>query len=63
VVCEYLFYMERFDESLARSTAPMNLIPFSSPINTELGSPYLYMRQYDQAIEKYRKARELDPHF
>ena len=60
---EYLFYMERFDESLAEINRAQELDPFSLTINTELGSPYFYMRQYDQAIEKYRKAQEMDQHF
>ncbi len=60
---EYLFYMQRFDESLAEINRAYELDPLSLVINTELGSPYLYMRQYDQAMEKYRKALEMDPHF
>lgn len=60
---EYLFYMERFDESLAEINRAHELDPFSLAINTELGSPYFYMRQYDQALDKYRKAKEMDPHF
>jgi len=60
---EYLFYMERFDQSLAEINRAHELDPFSLTINTELGSPYLYKRRYDQAIEKYRQALEMDPHF
>lgn len=60
---EYLFYMERFDESLAEINRAHELDPLSLVINAELGSPYFYMRQYDQAMEKYRKALEMDPHF
>jgi eukaryotic-like serine/threonine-protein kinase len=60
---EYLFYMERFDESLVEIDLAYHLDPLSLIINSELGSPYLYRRQYDQAIEKYRQALELDPTF
>jgi TolB-like protein/DNA-binding winged helix-turn-helix (wHTH) protein/Tfp pilus assembly protein PilF len=60
---EYLFYMKRFDESLAEINRAHELDPLSLVINTELGSPYFYMRQYDQAMEKYRKALEMEPHF
>ena len=59
---EYLFYMQRFDESLAQINRAHELDPFSVIITYELGSPYFYMRQYDQAIENYRKALEMDPH-
>lgn len=60
---EYLFYMERFDESITEIKRAHELDPLSLVINTELGSPYLYMRQYDQAMEKYRKALEMDASF
>jgi DNA-binding winged helix-turn-helix (wHTH) protein/TolB-like protein/Tfp pilus assembly protein PilF len=60
---EYLFYMARFDESIAEIERARELDPASLVINTELGSPYFYMRQYDQAMEKYRKALEMDPSF
>jgi TolB-like protein/Tfp pilus assembly protein PilF len=60
---EYLFYMQRFDESLAQINRAHELDPFSLVINYELASPYFYMRRYDQAIKKYREAMEMDPHF
>jgi DNA-binding winged helix-turn-helix (wHTH) protein/TolB-like protein/Tfp pilus assembly protein PilF len=60
---EYLFFMERFDESLAQLNRARELDPLSLVINTELGSPYFYMRQYDRAAGMYRKALDMDPNF
>ena len=60
---EYLFYMARFDESVAEINRAHELDPVSLSINTELGSPYYYMRQYDIAMEKYQAAHEMDPSF
>jgi tetratricopeptide (TPR) repeat protein len=39
------------------------LDPFSIIINTELGCPYLYLKQYGEAIECFKKAVEIEPDF
>jgi tetratricopeptide (TPR) repeat protein len=39
------------------------LDPLSPIINTEVGYPRFFARQYDRAIEEYRRAIELDPDF
>jgi len=39
------------------------LDPFSIIINTELGCPYLYSKQYDRAVEYFEKAVEMEPDF
>jgi tetratricopeptide (TPR) repeat protein len=39
------------------------LDPFSLIINTEVGCPYLYAKQYDRAVESFRKAIEMDSDF
>ncbi|HKF55113.1 MAG TPA: tetratricopeptide repeat protein, partial [Blastocatellia bacterium] len=59
----YLFYMARFDESIAEINRAHELDPVSLSISTEMGSPYYYMRQYDTALEKYTEAHEMDPGF
>jgi tetratricopeptide (TPR) repeat protein len=60
---ELLFYMARFDESIAELNRAHDLDPVSLSINTELGSPYYYMRQYDMALERYNAAHEMDHSF
>jgi len=60
---EYLFYMARFDESIAEINRAHELDPMSLSISTEMGSPYYYMRQYETALEKYTEAHEMDPGF
>jgi DNA-binding winged helix-turn-helix (wHTH) protein/TolB-like protein len=60
---EYLFYMVRFEESIAEINRAHELDPISLSISTEMGSPYYYMRQYDAALEKYQAAHEMDPAF
>ncbi len=42
---------------------PPRYVEYILSINTEMGSPYYYMRQYDTALEKYRSAHEMDPSF
>jgi tetratricopeptide (TPR) repeat protein len=55
--------MGRFDESIAEINRAHDSDPISLSINTELGSPYYYMRQYDVALERYTAAHEMDQSF
>jgi tetratricopeptide (TPR) repeat protein len=59
----YLSAMGRHQEAIAEMTKAQELDPFSLIINTELGLPYLYAREYDRAITHFQKAIEMDPNF
>ncbi len=59
----YLRAMGRFDESIAESERAQALDPLSLIINMDAGLPYYYARQYDRAIEHYRKTLEMDANF
>jgi DNA-binding SARP family transcriptional activator len=60
---EYLTAVGRLDEALAEIKRAHELEPLSLSINTDFGFiPYL-MREYDRAIDEYRKALELDQNF
>jgi tetratricopeptide (TPR) repeat protein len=60
---EYLTAVGRLDEAFAEIKRAHELEPLSLSINTDFGFlPYL-MRQYDRAIDEYRKALELDQSF
>jgi TolB-like protein/DNA-binding winged helix-turn-helix (wHTH) protein len=56
-----LMVLGRTEESLAESQRALELEPMHLVINGHLGWHYYYARQYDQAIEQYRKTLELDP--
>src|SRR5262249_34210754 len=53
----------RFDESIAEINRAHALDPLSLAINTELGSPFFFIRQYDRGVDYYRKERDMDPTF
>jgi adenylate cyclase len=59
----YLSAVGRHQEAIAEMTKAQELDPFSLIINTELGLPYLYAREYDRAITHFQKAIEMDPNF
>jgi serine/threonine-protein kinase len=59
----HLLSMGRVDEANAEIKRALGLDPFSLIINTNLGRTYLIARQYDRAIEQYRKTLEMDPGF
>jgi lipopolysaccharide biosynthesis regulator YciM len=71
VRCRYNRYCStrpRFPTRCTRRTArevkrALELDPLSLNINWILGVAYNFARQYDQAIEQYRKTLELDPNF
>ncbi len=61
---EYLMAMGRADESIAIIKQGQETDPISPVITATLGFTLLFARRYDQAIEQFRKALELDPnHF
>src|SRR5437879_10950912 len=59
----YLAPMGRLDEAIAEMKRAQELDPLSPIISTNLGMAYYYARQYDQAMEQYRKTLEMDPNF
>jgi serine/threonine-protein kinase len=64
VYAYYLHSMGRADEGLAEMKRAYELNPLSIRINTGLGDMLAFAhahRQYDQAIEQFRKAIELEP--
>ena len=58
-----LLPMGRFDEAVAEMKRAQELDPLSLIINAEVGSNYMYARQYDKAIEQLRKTIEMDQTF
>jgi TolB-like protein/DNA-binding winged helix-turn-helix (wHTH) protein/thioredoxin-like negative regulator of GroEL len=58
-----LIVLGRTEESLAESKRALELEPLNLAIGVHLGWHYLYARQYDQAIEQFRKTLELDRPF
>jgi tetratricopeptide (TPR) repeat protein len=55
--------MGRFDEAIAQEKRAQELDPLSLIINADVGTTYIYARQYDNAIEQLRKTIEMDPSF
>ncbi len=59
----YLVPMGRLQEAIAEEKRAQELDPVSLIINFELGIVLHYAREYDQAIEQFRKTLELNPNF
>jgi len=60
----YSFYLSatgRFDEALAEMRRAQELEPFSLVKIAGIGEILYFQHQYDQAIEQYQKALEMDP--
>src|SRR2546425_8548086 len=55
--------MGKLDEAIAEMKRAQELDPLSPIISANLGMAYYYARQYDQAMEQYRKTLEMDPNF
>jgi len=53
----------RTEEAVITMEKARDLDPISLPIHTDLGLTYYFAREYDRAVEQYKKALELDPHF
>ena len=56
-----LLPLGRTEESLAESKRALELEPLQLVVGIHLGWHYLYARQYDQAIEQFRKTLETGP--
>jgi TolB-like protein/DNA-binding winged helix-turn-helix (wHTH) protein/Tfp pilus assembly protein PilF len=60
---EYLWAMKRHAEAIAEDQRAQQLDPLSPIISTDVASDYLFTRQYDEAIRRYRNALSLFPEF
>ncbi len=60
---DYLVMMGRFAEASTELERAHELDPLSLIINKTTGDPFYYGRQYDQAIEHFRKIIEAEPNF
>jgi eukaryotic-like serine/threonine-protein kinase len=60
---EFLTATGRFDEALAEANKAQQLDPLSLIIDNNVGDVYMAARQYDQALEQYRKTLEMNVNF
>jgi len=60
---EYLAFQGRFDEAFAESERARRLDPLSLIIAVDHGVILYYSRQYEPAIEQFRKVLDMDPSF
>ncbi len=60
---DYLKAIGRFPEAIAQMKIALELDPLSLAINTGLGHVLYLARDYDLAIDQYKKAVNLDPNF
>jgi TolB-like protein/tetratricopeptide (TPR) repeat protein/tRNA A-37 threonylcarbamoyl transferase component Bud32 len=59
----YLITMGRLDEAEEQITRARELDPLSPMINTTVGVPSYYARQYDRALARFQRAAEVGPDF
>ena len=59
----FLMTMGRREESLAAANRALELDPLDLPNNAHQGWHYIFIRQYDKAIEPLQKTLELNPNF
>ncbi len=60
---EYLAAVNRLEDALAAVTRAHELDPLSLTINAGLGWIHFFRREYDEAIQRFRKTLELDPDY
>ena len=60
---DYLSAIGRHDQAITESERARRLDPLSPIINAWLGWRHHFARQYDAAVEQYRRTLELDPNF
>lgn len=58
---EYLTARGRFDEATEQAEEAQALTPDSSIVNAAVGTIFYFARDYDRAIEEYKKTIEKDP--
>lgn len=59
----YLERTGRLDLAVAERNLSLQLDPLSAITNFELGQTYVFMREYDKALDQFRKVLELEPNF
>ena len=59
----YLSVLERHDEALAEIKRAVELDPLSLIINTNVAWVHYFARDYDRAIEIFKKTLEMDPNY
>jgi TolB-like protein/Tfp pilus assembly protein PilF/class 3 adenylate cyclase len=59
----YLTLMKRNQEAAAELNKAFELDPLSPETSADLGMPFLFARQYDQAIECWQKALRIDDNY
>jgi tetratricopeptide (TPR) repeat protein len=59
----FLGEMGRFDEAEAEMQKALELDPVSAPIYSDYGRVLYWARRYDEALEKYRRASEMNPSY
>ena len=59
----YLMTMKRVDESYRAGRRGLELDPLDMPNNAHQGWHFLFIRQYDRAIDLLKKTIEMDPNF
>ncbi len=59
----YLLAVGRLEEATQEMKRALELDPLSMIIISNLGRAFYYARQYDAAMEQYRKALDIDPNF
>ena len=59
----HLTELGRHDEAIAEIKIAQELDPLSLIISTNLGTFFLYARQYDKAIEAFQRTIDMDPNF
>ena len=59
----FLMPTGRFDAAIVEAKRAQELDPLSLVNNTQVGNPYFFARQPQQAIEQYQKTLEMDPNF
>ena len=59
----FLATMGRMDEAIAEAELAQQIDPLSLVMNSALGRVYHFARQYDRAIDQFRKTIDMDPNF
>ena len=57
----FLIAVGRFDAAIDEESKALTLDPLSPIINAVIGWPFYFMRDYQRAIESFKKAIELEP--